>query len=125
MGVLTRFVEIINANINALLEKAEDPAKMVDQYLIDARNDLADVKKQTAEVMAEEARTKRLVDVNAADVAKYTDLAKKALDQIGTLKGCDIHCPVTQYPQDISILRKLGLNLTCEPVLQTKLMFGH
>ena len=70
MGVLTRFVEIINANINALLEKAEDPAKMVDQYLIDARNDLADVKKQTAEVMAEEARTKRLVDVNAADVAK-------------------------------------------------------
>ncbi|MBQ6259792.1 MAG: PspA/IM30 family protein [Firmicutes bacterium] len=79
MGVLTRFVEIINANINALLEKAEDPAKMVDQYLIDARNDLADVKKQTAEVMAEEARTKRLVDVNVADVAKYTDLAKKAL----------------------------------------------
>ena len=52
-------------------------------------------------------------------------LAKKALDQIGALKGCDIHCSVTQYPQDISILRKLGLNLTCEPVLQTKLMFGH
>ena len=79
MGILSRFVEIINANINALLEKAEDPAKMVDQYLIDAKKDLADVKRQTAEVMAEEARTKRLVDQNAAEIAKYTDLAKKAL----------------------------------------------
>ncbi len=81
MGILARFVEIIKANINSLLDKAEDPAKMVDQYLIDAREDLAEVKKQTAEVMAEEARTKRLVDNNIAEVAKYTDLAKKALTQ--------------------------------------------
>ena len=79
MGILSRFVEIINANINSLLEKAEDPAKMVDQYLIDAKKDLADVKRQTAEVMAEEARTKRLIDANAAEIAKYADLAKKAL----------------------------------------------
>lgn len=81
MGILNRFKEIFTANVNAVLDKAEDPAKMIDQYLIDAKNDLADVKKQTAEVMAEEKRTQRLVEQNAADVAKYTDLAKKALQQ--------------------------------------------
>ncbi len=79
MGILTRFADILGANINALLEKAEDPSKMIDQYLLKAREDLADVKKETAEVMAEETRTKRLVDSNKAEIAKYAELAKKAL----------------------------------------------
>ncbi len=79
MGILDRFASIIKANINDLLEKAEDPAKMIDQYLIDMTEDLAEVKKETAGVMAEEARTKRLVDENVAEVQKYDGLARKAL----------------------------------------------
>lgn len=79
MGILTRFTDIVSANINALLDKAEDPAKMIDQYLRNLSNDLAEVKKETAGVMAEESRTKRLVDENAKEVAKYTELAKKAV----------------------------------------------
>jgi len=79
MGILLRFSDIISANINALLDKAEDPAKMVDQYLRKMTDDLAEVKKETAGVMAEESRTKRLVDENEKEVAKYEDLAKKAL----------------------------------------------
>lgn len=79
MGILSRFGDIISANVNALLDKAEDPAKMIDEYLRKANNDLAEVKKETAGVMAEESRTKRLVDDNAAQVNKYNDLAQKAL----------------------------------------------
>lgn len=79
MGILSRFSDIISANINALLDKAEDPAKMIDQYLRNLSEDLAEVKRETAGVMAEESRTKRLVDENAKEVAKYADLAKKAL----------------------------------------------
>ena len=52
---------------------------MIDQYLRQLKEDLAEVKQETAAVMAEEKRTKRLVDDNAAEIAKYTDLAKKAL----------------------------------------------
>ena len=52
---------------------------MIDEYLRKATKDLAEVKQETAGVMAEESRTKRLVDDNAAQVAKYEALAKKAL----------------------------------------------
>lgn len=79
MGVLDRFGSIVKANINTLLDKAEDPAKMVEQYLREMTEDLAEVRKETAGVMAEEARTKRLVDDCNAEIAKYTDLAKRAL----------------------------------------------
>ncbi len=79
MAILERFGDIIRANINDMLDKMEDPAIMIDQYLIDLLEDLAEVKRSTAEVMGEETRTKRLVDNNKAEVEKYADLAKKAL----------------------------------------------
>lgn len=79
MAILERFSDIIRANINDLLDKMEDPAIMIDQYLIDLLEDLAEVKRSTAEIMGEETRTKRLLDNNKAEVEKYADLAKKAL----------------------------------------------
>ena len=79
MAILERFSDIIKANINVLLDKMEDPEKMIDQYLEDMMKDLAEVKQSTAEVMAEETRTKRLVEQNEAEVAKYNEYAKKAL----------------------------------------------
>ncbi|MBR0050896.1 MAG: PspA/IM30 family protein, partial [Firmicutes bacterium] len=79
MSMLSRFADILAANINALLDKAEDPAKMIDEYLIKARRDLADVKQETAAVMAEETRAKRMLDENKAEIAKYQGLAIQAL----------------------------------------------
>lgn len=79
MSILSRFTDIIQANVNAALDKMEDPSKMIDQYLRELTDNLADVKKETAGVMAEETRTKRLVEENKAEIAKYENLAKKAL----------------------------------------------
>ena len=59
MGILERFTDIIKANINDLLDRAEDPAKMIDQYLRDLTENLAEVKKETAGVMAQESRARR------------------------------------------------------------------
>ena len=79
MGILDRFSTIVKANINALLDKAEDPGKMIDQYLTEMTESLAEVKRETAGVMAEETRTRSKVEANRAEVQKYADLAKKAL----------------------------------------------
>lgn len=79
MGILTRFRDIMSANINALLDKCEDPAKMIDEYMRQVTEQLAEVKAETAGVMAEEKRTKRLVDENNENVTKYDGLARKAL----------------------------------------------
>ena len=79
MGILQRFGDIMSANINALLDKCEDPAKMVDQCLRDLEKDLGKVKAETASVMAEETRAKRELDEVTAEMKKYEDYAKKAL----------------------------------------------
>ncbi len=78
-NILGRFNDILKANINELLDKFEDPAKMIDQYLRDMMEDLAEVKEETAKIMAEETSAKRKLDENIAEVAKYLDLAQKAL----------------------------------------------
>ncbi len=80
MGMLDRFTDIIKANVNDLLDRAEDPSKMVDQYLRDLTESLAEVKQETAGVMAEEARTERQVKENEADISKYDSLARAALE---------------------------------------------
>ena len=79
MGILQRFTDIMSANVNALLDKAEDPAKMVDQYLRDLESDLGKVKAETAAVMAEEKRAERECHENAENIAKMTSYAEKAL----------------------------------------------
>lgn len=79
MGILERFTDIIKANINDLLDRAEDPAKMIDQYLRDLTENLAEVKKETAGVMAQESRAKRMVEDNRVETEKYDGLARKAL----------------------------------------------
>lgn len=79
MGILNRFKDIMSANINAILDRCENPEKMIDEYMRQVVEQLADVKKETAGVMAEEKRTKRLVDENTEQVEKYDQLARKAL----------------------------------------------
>ena len=79
MGIIKRFGDIMSANINALLDKAEDPAKMIDQYLRDLNNELGNVKAETASVMATEAKAKREMDDSEAEVARLLAYAKKAV----------------------------------------------
>lgn len=80
MGMLERFNDIVKSNITALMDKFEDPEKMVEQYLIDLTEDLAEVKEETAAVMAEETRCKKAVAENEKAVEKYVKLAKAALE---------------------------------------------
>ncbi len=69
----------MSANINALLDRAEDPEKMIDEYLRDIESDLGKVKAETAAVMAAETKAKRELDECAQDIAKMQRYAEKAL----------------------------------------------
>jgi len=79
MGIISRFKDIMAANINALLDKAEDPEKMIDQTMRNLTRDLGEVKEQTAAVMADEQRCKRELDQCNSDIAKMQSYAEKAL----------------------------------------------
>ena len=79
MGILKRFKDIMSANSNAMLDKAEDPVMMIDLYLRDLQEDLRNVKSETATVMADETRCKRALDDCDADIAKMQSYAEKAL----------------------------------------------
>ena len=78
-NILSRFKTIMEANINALLDKAEDPVKMADQLARDLQEDLGEVKAQTAAVMAEEKRAKRAYDECQAEINKLQTYAEKAV----------------------------------------------
>lgn len=80
MNILTRFKDIMSANVNALLDKAEDPEKMIDQCLRNLQSDLGKVKAETASIMAEEQRAKRELDDCSGDIAKFQNYAVKALE---------------------------------------------
>ena len=78
-GILSRFKTIMEANINALLDKAEDPVKMADQLARDLEKELGEVKAETVSVMAEEKRAKRAYDEGVAEVEKLQRYAEKAV----------------------------------------------
>ena len=78
-SILGRFKAIMASNINALLDKMEDPEKMIDQYLRDMEKDLGSVKAETVAVMAQESAAKRKVAECENEIKKMEDYAKKAL----------------------------------------------
>ena len=69
-GILKRFKDIMASNINALLDKAEDPEKMIDQCLRDLESHLGKVQAETAAVMADEQTAKRELDAIMRRIAE-------------------------------------------------------
>ena len=106
MGILDRFVTIMKSNINAVLDKCEDPAKMIDQTLLDLREDLAEVKKETAGVMADAKRAQRAVDDCETQIAGYTNAAKNALKAGQEADARTLLARKQQYEENLVSLQK-------------------
>ena len=79
MGIISRFTEIMKSNINAQLDKCEDPSKMIDQTLRELKENFAEVKKETAGVMAAEKEADRAVQECEEQIRKYNLAAENAL----------------------------------------------
>ena len=62
-----------------------------------------------------------LIDLSIS--ASHHPIAALALEQLPKLKGCEAHNTVMVSEVDKNTYRKLGLNLTCEPVYATKKLY--
>ncbi len=51
------------------------------------------------------------------------DLARRAMEQLQMLKGSEVHSSVILSQVDMNVFRKLGINLTCEPVYQNSKLY--
>src|SRR4030088_3841483 len=56
MGIIDRLSTLIRSNINDLISRAENPQKVLEQLIIDMRNQLAKAKQQVAAAIADEKR---------------------------------------------------------------------
>jgi len=93
MAIFKRLRDLTMSNINAIIDKAEDPVKMTDQYIRDMTEDLEDAEKAVAAQIAIEKKFKQLYEEQQALVEKRTqqahtaaqaqnvDLARRALEE--------------------------------------------
>lgn len=80
MGILTRFKHIMASNINPLIDRSDNPEKMINQYLKNLNLDLGAVKAETASVLAEEQRAISALNECKSDINKMQRYAVKALE---------------------------------------------
>lgn len=76
MGLFSRLGTLIRSNINELINKAEDPEKMLNQVLVDMKGQLVEAKKQVAVAIADEKRLKKQYE---QETAKAQDWERKAM----------------------------------------------
>jgi phage shock protein A len=129
MALLERVSTLIRANLNDLIDKAEEPEKMIKQVILDMQNQLLQVKTQVAIAIADQhlLMKKQKENEDAADqwvrkaelaVEKsHDDLARAALERSMTARGMaasfaeQVSDQTAQVENLKTALRKLELKL--------------
>lgn len=81
MSIFTRFKDIVNSNINSLLDKAEDPEKMLRLMINEMEETVIELKSSTSARMAEAIRLNEKVTEAEKKVARWQERAEIAIEK--------------------------------------------
>jgi phage shock protein A len=81
MGVFTRLKDIVNSNLNAMLDAAEDPDKLIRLMIQEMEDTLVDVKANCAGAIASRKRAEKAVESAARAIAVWEERARLAIEK--------------------------------------------
>ncbi len=81
MGIFTRFRDIVGSNLNAMLDKAEDPEKLIRLMIREMEDTLVEIKASCAGVMAERKKAERQLEEITGRSAYWEEKAGMAVQK--------------------------------------------
>ncbi|HEY9643710.1 MAG TPA: PspA/IM30 family protein [Coleofasciculaceae cyanobacterium] len=81
MGLFDRIGRVVRANLNSLVNQAEDPEKVLEQAVLDMQNDLIQVRQAVAQAIATQKRTERQASQAQATAEEWYRRAQLALQK--------------------------------------------
>ncbi len=81
MGIVSRFFTVVRANLNALLNRAEDPTKMLEQTLVDMQGAYRKAKDQVARSVADKKRLEKSLADQQREADKWGSRAVAAVEK--------------------------------------------
>jgi phage shock protein A len=81
MGLFSRFTDIVNANLNSMLDKAEHPEKMIRLIIGEMEETLVEVRSTAAKNIAEQKTLARKVKATQEGIAHWHEKAELALNK--------------------------------------------